>query len=433
MFSGDLDTASSTFSTRKWGIILGTIIMVAVAAALISARTIPFTYTATVVAFIVVAPLRARSEFLVPRVGMVSLSVAAFLLYALISAIWAIEPSLTIFKTTLAILIMLGTIAVCQLIVSESHPNLLHMAEGVWIGLLVGLLYFLVEILTNQSIKIWLFNMLALEPADLRPTRHFRWAGDHLVAISRHDLARNTAPITPLLWPAVLALQGTLVGRSKYIGSVVLIALASVVVMLSPHETSKLALLAGLVIFGCAFVRPRSTSRLVTIGWVSACLMVVPAALVAHRHGLHNASWLQKSAQQRIEIWHATAEDVFRAPFLGIGAHSTYVQHRERRNSLADGLKKSDLSSFSTHAHNVYLQTWYELGLVGAALLTLVGLSFVKAISNLARAFQPYAYATFTSAAVVAAFSYGMWQIWFMAMFGYCVALFWIGRSVSPK
>jgi len=91
------------------------------------------------------------------------------------------------------------------------------------------------------------------------------------------------------------------------------------------------------------------------------------------------------------------------------------------------------MRSLSTHAHNVYLQTWYELGLVGVTLLMLFGLSIVNAIKTLSLTVQPYAYATFTSAAVVAASSYGMWQIWFLAMFGYSVALFWVGRSVASR
>ena len=70
---------------------------------------------------------------------------------------------------------------------------------------------------------------------------------------------------------------------------------------------------------------------------------------------------------------------------------------------------------------------------MGAMLLMLFGLSIVNAIKRLAGAVQPYAYATFTSAAVVAAFSYGMWQTWFLAMFGFCVVLFSVGRSVSPR
>ena len=89
--------------------------------------------------------------------------------------------------------------------------------------------------------------------------------------------------------------------------------------------------------------------------------------------------------------------------------------------------------TLSTHSHSVYLQTWFELGLVGATLLTLLGLAILQAIRALAVPLQRYAYATFASAAIMAASSYGMWQIWFIAMFGLCAALFALGAELNSK
>ena len=433
MFSSDLDTARHPLATRSWGIVLSSIILVSVAAALVSARTIPFTFAVTVAAFIVAALLRAKAIFLVPRLGFVAYSVVAFLLYASISAIWAMDPALALLKTTLAMLIMLGTIVVVQLIAIETRPNLLHMGEGLWIGLLVAMIYTLAEVTTDQSIKIWVYNALDIGPDDLRPARYFSWANDQLLSIHRDDLARNVAPITPFLWPAVLVMQGTLGRPAKTYGAAVLVALAGVVVMLASHETSKLAFVAGLVMFGCAQARPLFAARLAIIGWVCACLMVLPLALLAYRLDLQNATWLQESAQERIKIWNATAEKALQVPLLGVGAHSTYVQGQESAPSVKRGWDYRSQHPLSSHAHSVYLQTWYELGLVGAALLTLFGLSILNAIRSLVRAVQPYAYATFASAAAVAASSYGMWQIWFMALFGFCVVLFSLGRSVSTS
>ena len=89
--------------------------------------------------------------------------------------------------------------------------------------------------------------------------------------------------------------------------------------------------------------------------------------------------------------------------------------------------------TLSTHSHSVYLQTWFELGLVGATLLTLLGLAILQAIRALAVPLQRYAYATFASAAIMAASSYGMWQIWFIAMFGLCAVVFALGSELSRK
>jgi len=173
------------------------------------------------------------------------------------------------------------------------------------------------------------------------------------------------------------------------------------------------------------------SARLFAIGWVCACLAVLPAALLAYRLDLQNASWLQTSARHRIEIWNATAEKTLQAPIFGAGARSTYVEAQEQGPPPMGGWENRLRNSLSSHAHSIYLQTWYELGLVGAVLLTLFGLTFLSAIKSLSSAIQPHTYATFASVAVLAASSYGMWQIWFMALFGFCVVLFSLGRSIS--
>jgi O-antigen ligase len=163
------------------------------------------------------------------------------------------------------------------------------------------------------------------------------------------------------------------------------------------------------------------------VAWVCACLAVLPAALLAHRLDLHNASWLQTTAKHRIIIWNYTAEQVLNAPWLGIGARSTYVLGPRLEPEITTPPDEAFRRTLSTHSHSIYLQTWFELGLVGASLLTLLGLSILQAMASLARRLQPYAYATFASAAIMAASSYGMWQLWFIALFGFCAVLFGLG------
>ena len=61
----------------------------------------------------------------------------------------------------------------------------------------------------------------------------------------------------------------------------------------------------------------------------------------------------------------------------------------ETPNLPGETLKRTPLPP--SISHSIYLQTWFELGLVGAALLTLVGLS-VLAIRSHPPLVQPYAY-----------------------------------------
>ena len=66
------------------------------------------------------------------------------------------------------------------------------------------------------------------------------------------------------------------------------------------------------------------------------------------------------------------------------------------------------------HAHSVFLQTWYELGIVGAILLAAAGAFVVLRIELLPLQAQPFAAATFVAFVVIASFAWGMWQTWFM-------------------
>lgn len=434
MFSSELDRVHYPLSSRSWGIGLGSIIVVAVTAALVSARTVPYLFAATVAGFLVSAIARGQLELVLPRRGSVFWHLAVFLLYALVSAAWSINPAGSALHTCTAILIAFSTLSLVQLIAAQARHNLVHMGEGLWIGFVVGLVYLAIEFASDQSIKIWLFNAIGLRPHDLNPAGYFLWSGDKLIAISSDDLSRNMAPLTLFLWPALLAMGGTLTPSRSPVVAVLTLLLAAVVVMVSLHETSKLAFVGGVLAFGLAHLSRRLTGRLMAVAWVCASLAVLPSALLAHRLELHNASWLQGTARHRIIIWNYTAEQTLKAPLLGVGARTTYVRGPREEAKTATASHDRFQRTLSLHSHNVYLQTWFELGLIGATLLTLVGLAILRAILSLAPSLQPYAYATFASAAIAAASSYGMWQFWFMAMFGYCAVLFGLGSSlVLPR
>jgi O-antigen ligase len=432
MFSSELDRVGHPLRTRTWGILLGSIVMIAVAAALVSAKTVPFTFAVAVAAFLIGAALRGLLGHALPRRGSISVHLAIFLLYALASAAWAIEPRITVPSILAAIAIAAGTLALLQLLAEETRPNLLHMGEGVWIGFIVGVTFLFLEVVTDQSIKIWVYNAIGIGPGDVAPPQYFAWSGGKLVSVSREDLTWSMVPLILYVWPAAMAMVHTMTGPRGRVMAVLTMALTGTTVMLAWHETSKLAFIGGLAAFACAHLALRLTGRVLAAGWVLACLAVLPAALIAHRLDVHHASWLQSSARHRIIIWNHTAEQALKAPWLGVGARSTYVLGpRLERTTSRPGMIL--LKTLSVHSHSVYLQTWFELGLIGATLLTLLGLAILQAIRRVEPQLQPYAYATFASAALTAASSYSMWQIWFVGAFGFCAVLFGLSACLSPE
>lgn len=432
MFTAEIDRSRFPVSTRLWGLALGWAIAIFVPGALVSARTLAVSFALIFALTIAAAIYRGNLRRSMPRVGPASAILVALLFYASLSALWSELPLKALEKTLIAISFAAAAGILIKTYYSEARRDILHMAEGVWMGFVVGLIYFLIELLTDQSIKIALYNALQMKPGSLRPSTFFKWQDGHLVSIAAIDLTRNTVPVVMFLWPAIVAARGTL--SSKVVTRVVIwaiFALAGIVVMLSTNETSKLAFVVSTAAFVVVNYWPDFAHKVVAVTWVAICLAVVPLSIAAHRIGLHEAAWVQPTAQHRIAIWNHTATETLKAPFFGIGANMMYALYPKRIHDPQ--MTHKGFSTQVQHAHNVYLQTWFELGAVGAALLCLVGLAILDMIRKLGPWLSRYALATFAAAATVAGSSYGMWQIWFMALFGFTAVLFAIAARSTIK
>ena len=77
------------------------------------------------------------------------------------------------------------------------------------------------------------------------------------------------------------------------------------------------------------------------------------------------------------------------------------------------------------------MQAWYELGAIGALLLCGIGGVVLRGFERLPGPSAPYATASFVAAAVIGAFSWGMWQTWFMAAYAIWALLLVLAIRVS--
>ncbi len=394
--------------------------MVVVAVALVSPRTIAVTMPILTM-FALVSTLRqGRIEDLAQKRSAGAMLAAVMLLFALGSALWADKPSAVFESVGTAAGYFVASALMTTAILHEPRRNAFHIAEGFWLGLIAGIVYLGIEIFSGQIIKLTLYRLLDVPREWLRPPSFFSWRGNELIAISPVDLARSIAPIPLLVWSAILALRATAPqGRTRLYAAGLYLG-AGIVIFASEHESSKVAFVVGTIAYLVAVWRAGVGSTLLKIGWVSACLAVIPVTLALHRFELHTLPELQYSLRHRIVIWNYTAEQTLKSPIIGIGAGMMYQLD-------PSGVKADPGSIFERrqpHAHNVYLQTWFELGAVGAALLTLVGLALIERLQRLGDRFAPSGQATFASAAVMAAGSYGMWQAWFIAMFALCASMY---------
>jgi hypothetical protein len=427
MFSSELDRAHFPLSRRSRGIALGMMLLVTVAAALVSPRTLPFLFLLSFACFVGAAALAGNIRSAIPRYGSVFWHLAIFLLYAATPAFWSMDAGGVLLATLFAAVAVCAAYTMVQAFDDESRANLLHMGEGLWIGFAVALAYLLIEIFTDQSIKIWAYNWIGVTKDRAPPLTS--WEDGKLVYMAREVLTRNMAPLTLFLWPAVMAIAGTVSRRKGVLLAAVTFVAAVVTVILGTNDTAKIALAGGVLAFACALVMARTTARILAGSWVFACLAVLPLALLAHRNDLHNARWLPDTARHRIIIWNYTAEQVLQSPWVGVGGHTTYILGPELEKIPQTQPDEHFPRTLSKHSHSVFLQTWFELGLFGATLLTLVGLSLLQAIDQLSARLRPFGYATFATGALMAASSYGMWQTWFFSMFCLTAALFGLGAK----
>jgi hypothetical protein len=409
--------------------LVGGVVLAGTCASLVSARLTPFALFAAIAAICGQAQVFAGTIQSAFRKEWLEGTFAALLMFALASTLWSEVFGAAFQKITLAAAVAFGSLAAIRCLESTGSATHTEAAKGLVFGLLAGAGFLAIEVLSEQAIQRAVYNLLQLPRELMQPERHFTWAGDHLVSIRSSHINRNFAVASLLLFPAIAAALG-LYGRVR---GVWIAGLGSVLVLIavfgSRHESSKVAILAGSLILALSFVSLAWTRRVLAAGWIMACLAVLPVSLLAHRYDLHNASWLQNSMRHRVVIWNYTAEEALKSPFVGIGAYMTYVLGPAYNKDTAQEEAGFHVK-VSRHAHNVFLQTWFELGAIGALLLAICGLAVISTIGMQREAAQPFALATFASAMTMMAASYGIWQAWYLALFGMVAVACAIGSSV---
>lgn len=347
---------------------------------------------------------------------LLAVTMLAFCAYALVNSLWAVDPLESLGKVASLLLIAVTVHLAIVALPAAPAERTTAIGRAAAAALCIGTAFLCVEVLTDQAIMRTIFDVL---PFLRGSPKHVKIAADGSVdKIGLYVLNRNLAALNLVLWPGLALLTLTFAKRHAMLVASGVLIVATVAVYRSEHETSMLALPAAML----AFVQARASARwalgLLTTGWVVATLLVAPLTLVAYANDLHLAKWIPETGRNRIILWSYTTEQWRNAPILGIGVAST----KSLDDKNAPTAVKPDGFTYplrtGRHAHNIYLQTWYELGIVGAVLLLAVGLAILRTMGRMPERIMPFALAGFASAAVTAAFSWGLWQVWFMALFG---------------
>jgi O-antigen ligase len=346
-------------------------------------------------------------------IGPIECAIACFLI---LRAATSPEPLHALTTLVIATVYIAMMFAIMRL-VSHMNGHELHLVRrSIVFAVCVGAAFILSELLSSLSLMT---AALSGAPVLAGGNRiHFVTNGDVIEAVRPYVLDRNVAVLNLLLWPALLiaardARFWSL--KASYAAVPVICMLAAAATFLSRHESSKVALVCAALIFALSRYSPKLGRAVVVAAWMIATLAVVPIVELAHKQGLHNSEFIPGSARARVILWNYEAKQIPSNFFFGKGIDS--VRYYDELQGPAAQRLPGEMAPQRNgrHSHNVYLQVWYEFGLAGAVLFMIAGLLVLRRVSRIDDADFPYINAAVVTAMTIAAFSWGMWQTWYLA------------------
>jgi O-antigen ligase len=403
--------------------------MVGVLVYVLAPRAAPF-----LVALSFVVPLLARwaskQRMRWPPPSAVFVTLVLTAIYLLINCTWSLSPAAAYSEVACFLLLVAALYATVAVLRVTQAPLLRAMAAGFVAAMLLGGAFFCIETFSGQAVHRLI---LAFAPSWQPPAAHLRMEGQRIVFLEPHLLNRSMTALSLLIWPAALAIHG--LGGDARRKRLLLLGLAVIVAAIfrSEHGTSKVVFIGAAATYGLCLLVPTATRRLVIAAWIAATLLVAPLASLAYAKQLYLASWLPRTAGMRLVIWGYTSGQIHKAPLLGAGVSSARtLSHSDDAHPIfAPG---SDFRvTTGWHSHNAYLQTWFEAGAVGAALLLVFGLLVLRSVAASPAALRPYLYATFVSCALMANSSFSLWAPWFLASFGFAAVFAVFGTELASR
>lgn len=307
--------------------------------------------------------------------------------WAAVSALWSPEPS-----RALDTAVRLAGMALLGCFAAQAIGTAPRLARWLAWGLAAGLALAVLDGLTESAVRALVRGV----PAG-GETLHFglknAMAGMALLA----PLA-FAAPAMPMA--ARVALAGGTLGAA----------------LLLPGEAAKLATLAGIGAASLCALRPKLAGAAMGVGMALLALAAPLVATLLLGPGLELGQW-PFSAAHRVVVWDFAAARIWEAPWLGWGMEASRAIPGGTEPADAATMARFGLSHpffrnaqrLPLHPHNAALQTWLELGLVGAAILAWLFVELGRAART------PAACGALAAGFVVAMLSYGAWQHWWVA------------------
>lgn len=342
--------------------------------------------------------------------------------FAVLSTLWAADRRLAFVSAMQVGSLILASGAMAALLPAHlaSLPAVRRerFLRATVFGFLAALLFLAVEFAAGNALSFAILRAFPSLASD--SAKGIVREGGHIVHFHSFFLDRNVAAMTLLLPAGLMAVAAWLPRAAAAWVTAGLALVAGAIVAASSSSAAGLAAACAAVVAVLAWRWPIAVNRglmaIVTLGVVLA----VPLGHIPSKLGMESAPWAPPSARERAMIWDRTATAVLRQPIHGIGVQSTRFMEPERKVEV-DGLAGAR-RQLGWHAHNFVLQTWLELGAIGAFLLLAFALATLRSIEHMQTSRQPAALALFAMVAAIGVTGWGLWQPWLIAVFGMAVA-----------
>ena len=297
-------------------------------------------------------------------------------------------------------------------ITQNSMPTewLEHMTRTVLVAFIVLLVYGLIEETFDHPIKrvlFWPFRAYKFEDGWLT----FSW--DHSAHIRPTRTNWNVTNISFMLWPVLLMARTQLESWDLKWFVPVTFAAVFAMVFQSSHETTKVAIIVGFVVYLLGAYFLKQSIYVIAVAWLVAIVAVVPFSHLVVQQNLHFSKELPPSLRQRFVMWNYIADKLPERPILGVAAGATKPLDNAQKGKYETlGNTKLQLRT-GPHPHNIYLQAYYELGVVGALLLLFFGWTILWSIYRLPKEVGSYHLAAFATIATTSATGFGLFEPWY--------------------
>jgi O-antigen ligase len=347
---------------------------------------------AAVITFIF-AIWQKRINFSLPKKPIYIL-IILFIAYGAATSLWSISPERALKSAATLAGLFLVLVGFNQLALNATQRQRNYVGYGLLGGLGVGVLFFLAEKYMNYPVYAF-FN------------------GDNHGKLDE-QLQNRPMMIITLLYIVAFPLYIKNILRILF-GSIIFVLLCWMTFTSRNYTAMVMVLpIIPFILFIC-FTPVKISYYLVKISLFATILTAPFISMIFMQNVPQVMQWdIPDSFKNRVEIWDQSARRTMEKPLLGWGLdNATHIPNRGEVSKLND-----DLLLAHHHPHNGPIQIWYELGLIGVLIMSVIyWLLFGYIKKNLNPWQQKYVLSVICFGFVSTLFSYGQWQSWLIALF----------------